>query len=216
MAYEWNESLAFSRGEQEQADVTMILRLLPGCVSVEKTDTQADKAGTDYIATLRGGRPVNIDAKLRSQGCSRYWKGGEPELALEKWSVMPDGTKQGKIGWTLSESSTAEMVLFRFHPDDCPNALLLSFQNLRMAFIAKGPAWFIQYKTLVATTYDARTGNSWRSECVFVPKSKVWDAIQEVASAPLFSQASFHSCQSCSLLDCHYLHASKSVLSGRA
>ena len=100
MTYDFDERLAFSKGKRQSTDETTILSLLDGCVTVTASSTELDRRGVDYVATLRGGAEVYIDAKTREQGCSKYWKNSEPELAIEIWSVLPGGEIQCGKGQT--------------------------------------------------------------------------------------------------------------------
>jgi hypothetical protein len=153
--------------------------MIPGCVNVVKTNTKEDMSGTDYVATLRGGRLVNIDAKTRRFGCSKYWKNGEPQLAPEIWSVMPGGryktpVERRKTGWTLDESKTCELILCTFDPRDCDQVFLLPFQLYRIAFRRYLNEWM---KTFKIQPQDNKT---YESLCVFVPQKTIWKAIGEV------------------------------------
>jgi hypothetical protein len=147
--------------------------MLDGCVSVEIALTEMDRLGIDYIASLRGGAQVYIDAKARDVGCSQWWK-GEPELALEDWSVVRENGNPGKVGWTLDESKQTNLVLFTFDPEDTQLCYLVSFQLLRVAFRRNYNPWLRQYKQ------DTQQSPGWRSHCVFVPVSVVFDAICDV------------------------------------
>jgi hypothetical protein len=176
--YSMDERLGFSRGVRESTDLATIKKMIPGCVSVVKTDEQQDKNGIDYIATLRRGREINIDAKAREAGCSVYWNDG-PEVALEIWSVKPLNGHRGKTGWTLDESKETELVLFTFDPQDCPNCYLVSFQLLRIAFRKNILKWIDTYR--VATQKSKENGRMWQSQCVFVPVDTVYDAMRDVS-----------------------------------
>lgn len=182
--YDFNGCSALSRGVCAANNMETIQSLIPGCIKVEQTEAGdlRDKYGIDYIATLRRGREINIDAKIRDLGCSRWWHKGCPELALEKWSVMAGGVfktppHRGKCGWTLSEQSLTEMVFFHFHPQDTREVFLLPFQALRIAFRTNIADWFRRYKHAIQRTYK---GRCWESEAVFVPFDVVWEAIRKV------------------------------------
>ena len=103
MTHDFNQKLQFSLGEREIVDKNVLKNTICGSVKIEKTDEKLDREGIDYISPLRGGAKVFIDAKTREPGASRYWKNGEPDLALEIWSVVRDERHPGKVGWTLSE-----------------------------------------------------------------------------------------------------------------
>ena len=179
MQHDFAEKLAFTRGVREATDTDTIFSMLPGCISVRKTDTQQDKQGVDFVATLRRGTEVLIDSKTRTPGASRYWQSG-PELALEIWSVLPGGKYavqpgREKAGWTLNEASPADMILYTFDPADSSDAFLVGFQPLRMAFRAFFAEWRGKYKI------DIQDSGSWQSECVFVPACVVLDGIKSAS-----------------------------------
>lgn len=161
-------------GEREKIDCDNIKKIIPACVSVVKTDIESDKAGIDYIATLNNGASIGIDAKAREAGVSRFWKYGEPELALEKWSVCPSSKNTGKIGWTLNTTSNVDLILFTFAPEDSQKIFLLPFQHLRMAFYKFGKKWQERYGEKI------QSSGEWKSSAIFVPVSVVIDGIKDV------------------------------------
>ena len=167
MTHDFYERLAFSQGSNISADIEILRRAIPNCVCVRKTSLKADRAGVDYIAQLAGGAEIGIDAKLREKGASAYWTTGEAELALETWSVFPDGKHTPKEGWTLSTAADVDLILFRFHPADWPESYLLPFQMLRMAFKRKRADWETRYPKKIQDSGD------WFSQALFVPVSVV-------------------------------------------
>jgi len=173
-SYDMFERLAFSRGRRQETDTETIKDMIDGCVFVSVAPTEMDRQGIDYVAVLRGGAEVFIDAKARDRGCSRYWQDG-PELALEDWSVLPENGQPGKVGWALDESKRTHLVLFTFDPSDTDQCFLISFQLLRVAFRRNYNQWRNAYKN------DTQTSNGWHSHCVFVPVGEVFDAIRQVS-----------------------------------
>ena len=174
MTHDFQSKLAFSLGEQEKVDMDTLRSVIPGCVSVRKTTPAEDRTGVDYIATLRGGAEIFIDAKTRERGASRYWRRGEAEIALEKWSVVCSAAcPQGKAGWTLSEASPVHYILYTFDRSDWGEFYLLPFQLLRAAFRRNCAAW--------EKAYQAKQQNSgrWKSEAIFVPVSVVLSAVSD-------------------------------------
>ena len=169
--HDFNQKLQFSLGEREKFDIGLLKEAICGCVSVEKTDVEMDRGGVDYVAVLRKGARILIDAKARERGASRYWKDGEPELALEKWSVVKNGWQEGVAGWTPKESNPADMILYTFDPADTKMFYLLPFQHLRMAFVHNMKHWQERYQT------KRQDSGNWQSEAVFVPASVVIDAV---------------------------------------
>lgn len=183
MIHNMTECLAFSLGEREVFDKSLLIKVIPSCVNVEKTDEVTDRAGIDYIATLRGGAKINIDAKTRRKWSSRYWHYGEPELALERFSVCPEDAPNGagKIGWTLSDASNVDMILYTFDPFDSNRFYLIPFQHLRMAFWCNGAEWVNKYKYKFQESENKEyRRKGWRSKAVFVPASIVLNAVTNV------------------------------------
>lgn len=187
MIYDFQERLSFSTGSRQQSDADTIMALLDGCVSVRPNITTGNDNGIDFIATLRGGTEVNIDVKTREAGCSRYWRNNraEPELAIEKWSVMPHGEyntppERAKAGWTIDESKATDMILYTFAPSDSDTAFLLPFQSLRLAARRMINLWMSRFKVDVQRSH--RNGSRWQSQAVFVPASEVILAIETTFS----------------------------------
>jgi hypothetical protein len=172
-------NLRFSKGVNADNDILTISKMLHGCVNcVPSTDVNMDRHGVDYVATLRGGAQVFIDAKTRRESCRRYWRYGE-EIPIEIWSVMPGGRfnispDSAKVGWTLDESKITDLILFTWNKADCEFAYLLCFQTLRIA-----AARYLEYW---ANTFDIKVQNSgrWESQAIFVPIQNVLDAMRDV------------------------------------
>lgn len=177
--HDFDVKLAYTRGVRQSTDEDTLRGLFPRCVSVVKTDEATDRAGIDYVVTLRGGAEVLVDAKTREPGARRWWRNGEPEIALEVWSVVPDTSRgqEGKTGWTLSESSPVDYILYTFHPADCNSVFLYPFQALRLAFRRNLTMW--------RHTYPIKMQDSggWRSQALFVPETVVWSALRSVSVA---------------------------------
>lgn len=189
MIYYFDERLAFSKARRQQWDEATLKKLFPECVSVQKTGVEMDRAGVDYVVTLRRGARLSVDAKARDVGCRRWWRAG-PEVALEVWSVRPDGKyrtqrSKAKAGWTLDESKNVDLILFTFHPDDHEFAYTRPLPLLREAFRRNCKAWSAAYKT------DVQDSGEWESECVFVPLQVVDEAITAVARVRLVVPSQF-------------------------
>jgi len=177
MAYDFSEMLSFSKGACQLSDLEIIKSILPGCVDVRPASIKMDKAGVDYIATLRRGTEIFIDAKRRAAGCSRYWINNGPELAIETWSIMPGGkynmpADKAKAGWTIDEAKMTDLVLYSWDQSDCDYAFLLPFQPLRIATRRELKTWEQNYKI------DIQDSGSWESRAVFVPALIVLEAIK--------------------------------------
>ena len=181
MVHGFSTKFEFSIGQNEIFDINLIKPTILGCVNVEKTKQLEDRKGVDYKALLRGGAIINIDAKRREPGASKYWRYGDPELALEKWSVVPCETcPNGKTGWTLSETSPVDMILYTFDKQDTSKFYLFPFQHLRMAFIANHKKWKAIYPYKQQKSEENNRFNlQWKSEAMFVPASVVIASISE-------------------------------------
>ena len=171
MIHNFAERLEFSLGENRRHDERIIREIIPHCTKVEKTSSIEDKGGVDYVAHLLDGGKVNVDVKTRDKGASRYWKSGEPELALEIWSVCPERGQDGKRGWTLSSSTQVDYILYKFHEQDSNKVYMLPYQQLRMSFLRNGREWIKRYGR------KRQYSGKWQSEAVFVPVSQVLKGI---------------------------------------
>jgi hypothetical protein len=174
--FSFDERLRFSVGQRAQDDMATIAGMLHDCYQVMPASRDQQRHGVDYVATLFGGAEILIDAKARDSGCSYYWKKGEPDLALEIWSVMPDDGVRERVGWTLSQALMTDLVLFTFDPADHAQCYLLSFPLLRNAFAQRRFEWAKSYGT-----HKQHTDGRYRSECVFVPLSVVRRAIESAS-----------------------------------
>ena len=172
MIYDFDERLAFSQGEHINSDIEFLRKIIPQCVEVLKTDVEIDKQGIDYVAKLKGGAEIGIDVKTREKGASKFWNYGEAELALEIWSVCPNNTTTGIKGWTLSDKTNVDFILYTFDASDWNKSYFLPYQLLRMAFLRNGCDWGKKYPR------KRQTSNNWQSEAIFVPVSVVIDAIK--------------------------------------
>jgi len=183
--HDWDKKVAIGRCTALGSHTDTIKKLIgESCVHVREIDGDdpLNAKGIDFIATLRHGAELNIDTKGREAGCSKFWKFYgeppdlfEPELALEKWSVVPENGRPGKTGWTLDESKLTDYTLHVFDPMDSRQVFLLPFQLLRMAFQRHITAWWARYDHKSQETI--RGSRNWRSECVFVPAYIVLGAI---------------------------------------
>lgn len=166
---DWGQKLEYSLSAQQKFDIELLKKHIDKCVSITKTDTELDKKGVDCIAKLDGGSEIYIDAKTREKGCSRYWKEGVPELALEVWSVV-----KKKIGWTLSTATNVDYILYTFDREDCEKFFFIPFQLLRQAFYENGRKWKSNYPI------KEQQSNTWKSSCMFVPAPIVIRAVTEL------------------------------------
>ena len=183
MKHDFRERLNFSQGVRGERDAEILKQAIPNCVEVRKTDEEVDRKGVDYTATLEGGAEIGIDVKTRDKGASKYWEHGQEELALEIWSVKPDGENKGKIGWTLSDKTNVDLILYTFDEADSGKYYLFPYQFLRMAFRRNGREWVKKYRK------KRQNSGKWSSEAVFVPAGEVIKAVMSEMQGNLIQEA---------------------------
>lgn len=182
-ARDFYEDLATSKAQRQESDIDTLKSMFPTCAGIAKTSQAEDKAGTDYVITLRRGARLKVDAKSRNPGCRQFWKAG-PEVALEVWAVMPGGRfntphEKRKTGWTLDESKEIDLILFTFDPADHQFAYVRALPLLRETFRRNYGEWYAEYRHELQTT---RMGSLfYQSECLFVPLVIVDQAIEAMS-----------------------------------
>ena len=106
----WQDKFSYSQ-DQIDSDIAKIKNYFPNCSEVVRAKIDDDKQGIDYIATLKGGAQIFIDAKTREKGASCYWKHGEPELALEIYSSVE--TKKNRLVFICDVQNPLYLVHLR-------------------------------------------------------------------------------------------------------
>ena len=174
MIHDFKQKLEYSLGAQQQFDMEIIKNLF-GYKSIQKTDIELERKGIDYIAYTDNEVPIYIDGKTREPGASKYWHYGEPELALETWSSIPDENKWyfGNPGWTLREDYLTHYVLYTFDKSDSDKFYFIPFQLLKNALKKKRELWTKTYKL----KYQPNVG--YISEAIFIPASVVLKEINK-------------------------------------
>lgn len=94
-------------------------------VSVRQ-DGWAQRAGIDRVVTLRSGKTVTVDEKVRSRSYG--------DIALEQWSDL----RRGKPGW-VQKDLACDFIAYAFVPDH--RCYLLPFLTLRRAWRLNGREW---------------------------------------------------------------------------
>lgn len=177
---DFNQKLQYSLGEQQNFDHEILKRHIPNCERIEKTDIETDKTGIDYIAVINdgvhpGGTKIYIDAKTRERGCSKYWHNGEPELAIETWSVVGSQYNKAVPGWTFKTNTNVDYILYTFHESDSKQYFFIPFQLLRKAARENYSDWIKRYPL----KRQNQTSGRYQSEAMFVPASVVLEAIRK-------------------------------------
>lgn len=190
--YDFDERMAFSKAVRQESDLATLRLMFPACIDVRKTGRAEDVGGVDYVVSLRRGGALAVDGKARDAGCSRWWRNGAPEVALEIWNVRPGGSyatppSRQKTGWTLDESRNVDLILFTFHPSDHPFAYVRPLPLLRESLRRNFGTWRDRYRSdIQKSSRQERDGVlRWESECVFVPLAVVDQAISDASRARL-------------------------------
>lgn len=163
--FEFMTQLRMSSEATASSDVSgILLKEVPGAVSVEQATTSDDRQGTDYWVTLQNGKRLSVDAKIRTE--DRF---GD-DLALETWSVV----EQQVVGWSRDHMKQTDYVLWLWK--DTGRWRLVPFIMLCSSFARRWMHWSQKYK--VANQRTTRpNGSCYHSQCVFVPTRVLWAAI---------------------------------------
>lgn len=138
--------------------------------AVEKTPSEMDRQGVDYLVSLPDGATVTVDMKRRSRGSSRCWRDSTvPELGIEL-EACP-----GKPGPLVSDRPLPDY--WALYVADLDRLYLLSCEPLRAATRANFDRWaheypFVEHRTLRAD------GSYYRSPTIYVPLPVVQAAMQ--------------------------------------
>lgn len=177
--HDFGAKLRTSKGSRSESDAETLRMMFRNAEAVIPSEEALDRQGVDYVVRFQGGGEIYVDVKTREPGCSRFWKHGEPELALELWSVK-EGGKYGtpqdrrRFGWAIDATKRCHYVAFMFCPADTEAVFVLPFMQLREAVFANGANW---KQWFPVHTQDS---GSWESQAVFVPVGHVIEAISAV------------------------------------
>ena len=123
------DSLALSKANEDAPWWVAVYEIaFPGhlsAVSVRK-DGWAQRGGIDRVVTLRSGKTVYIDEKVRSRSYG--------DIALEQWSDVA----RKKPGW-MQKDLACDYIAYAFVPDE--RCYLLPFLALRSAWLSNGSEW---------------------------------------------------------------------------
>jgi len=172
--YDFNERMAMSSSESSNCTVGKILMdNIPGATGIRKSTESEDRQGTDWWIGHVSGNEMSVDCKVRQSD----WAATHPDeddLALEIWSVK----EKRKQGWTLDERKRTDYILWLFK--DTGRWCLLPFHMLCSVFRERLHEWANRrtgYRRAIQKTPTA--DGEYTSECVFVPRKTIWDALYE-------------------------------------
>lgn len=127
--HRFKESLALSH-EHEDAPwwSSVYEKAFPGYLSAVsvRNDGWAQRGGIDRVVTLKSGKTVTIDEKVRSTSYG--------DIALEQWSDMDRRIP----GW-MQKDLACDFIAYAFIPDE--KCYLFPFSILRRAWLENGAEW---------------------------------------------------------------------------
>lgn len=129
MQHDFAASLALSHAQESAPWWDEVYgRAFPGHLSAVsvRSDGWAQRAGIDRVVTMRSGKTVTIDEKVRSQDFG--------DIALERWS---DRAKKVP-GW-IQKDLACDFIAYAFIPSQ--RCYLFPFHNLRAAWRVEGRTW---------------------------------------------------------------------------
>ena len=166
--HSFSDKLDGSRDSSTSAKImSILLKNIPGAVAVYPAHACNDRRGTDFWVENRRGDHLSVDAKVRAEDWAAKPEPAD-DLALETWSVV----ETEKIGWTRDASKRSDYIVWYW--SDTGRWCLLPFPMLCQVFQKHWQQWSQRYGTHRQYTPDY---GSYHSECVFVPRTEVWNTI---------------------------------------
>lgn len=129
MRHNFHDSLAKSHVQENAAWWPQVYqRAFPGYLSAVsvRRDGWAQRGGIDRVVTLKSGKTVHIDEKVRDKD----W----PDIALERWSDRD----RKKPGW-IQKDLACDFIAYAFVPSQ--RCYLLPFLTLRRTWQIEGRRW---------------------------------------------------------------------------
>lgn len=123
-----------------------------------RDDGWAQRGGIDRVITLKSGKTITVDEKIREKD----W----PDILLERWS---DAARHSP-GW-IQKSLACDYIAYAFVPSH--RCYLLPFLSLRKAWIKNGPDWIDSHPTVSARNRDYTT------ESIAVPIDELMAALSD-------------------------------------
>ncbi len=159
--HDFDESLRLSH---EAADAPFWLdvyrQAFPGlqaAVNV-RDDGWAQRGGIDRVLTLKSGKTLNVDEKVRAKDY--------PDILLERWS---DRARR-KPGW-MQKDLACDFIAYAFLPSQ--RCYLLPFPTLRRAWLKNGREWIEKYPHVPAQN------RTYVTESIAVPIDVLMAALQD-------------------------------------
>ena len=122
-------------------------------------DGWAQRGGIDRVLTLKSGKTLNVDEKIRK----KVYK----DILLERWSDM----ERSGAGW-MQKDLACDFIAYAFKPNQ--TCYLLPFQTLRAAWLKYGRDWIETYTRIHAKN------RGYVSEGIAIPINVLMEALQDV------------------------------------
>lgn len=130
-----------------------------------RRDGWAQRGGIDRVVTLKSGKTLTIDEKVRDSD----W----PDILLERWSDVGRKTP----GW-IQKDLACDFIAYAFIPSQ--QCYLLPFLTLRKAWIDNGREWvsFAEQRKNGFAIIDAKN-RGYITQSVAVPKSELLKSLTD-------------------------------------
>ena len=164
--YDFSEQLAMSQQATVNDRIARILLAeIPGAQKAVQASNRDDRKGTDWWVECGSGYRISVDAKVRKEDWAAKPCSCD-DLALETWSDV----ERKVVGWTRDTSKRTDYILWFWL--DTNRWCLMPFRLLCRVFTEFWQTWPNLHQT--AQQDSVEDGNTWKSECVFVPRREVW------------------------------------------
>lgn len=159
MTHDFKTSLALSQSQAEapwwEPVYRAAFRNFASMVSV-RADGWAQRGGIDRVITLKSGKTLTVDEKVRSVHYD--------DILLERWSDQGKRTP----GW-IQKDLACDFIAYAFIPSQTCH--LLPFPMLRRAWLQNGTQWIAEFKPVIAPN------RGYQTESIPVPTARLLAAI---------------------------------------
>lgn len=169
-----------SKGVELGADVEeLLLRMIPGSVTVKRATNKEDREGTDLWILRRKLPAVSVDLKVRTfDPIERF---GSDDACIETTSVYSgkhsppwEDRFREKVGWTLNETKRTDLVLYTWPTKNGLRFWAMYFPWLCVAAKKHWRHWVEKYKERPAKNKGYLTLN------VYPPRKEIAQAVGNV------------------------------------
>jgi hypothetical protein len=134
------------------------------CMTSTRQDGWAQRGGIDRVITLKSGKTVTVDEKVRLKDYD--------DVLLERWSDVDRKTP----GW-VQKDLACDYIAYAFLPSR--RCYLFPFLELRRAWKTFGKTWAEVYRPVYAKNESC--GRRWVTESVPVPLVELQNALTQTS-----------------------------------